>query len=101
MPPDARGRLIVNHLKMQLLQCGFLANKPAVAGQEPNNSHEIAAATPVPVSSTLTPAAGGWGVAIGLTGDGKAYAWCAAAAVPPLPRRLLVAQPPLHECSGT
>lgn len=80
LPLGARSALIANPCAMRLLQSGFLASEPAVPGQEPANSHSLAAATPVPVSSALAPAAGGWGVAIGLAPDGKAYAWCGAAA---------------------
>ncbi len=59
-----------------LLQCGFLANEPAV-GTEPNNSHELASAALVPVSTTVAlsrPAAGGWGFALAATGD-RLYSW--------------------------
>lgn len=61
---------------MPLLQCGFLANAP-LEGAEPNNSHELASATPVAVSSAITltkPAAGGWGFALAASGD-RVYSW--------------------------
>ena len=59
-----------------LLQCGFLANEPS-GGAEPNNSHELASAAPVPVSSAVAlgrPAAGGWGFALAAAGD-RLYSW--------------------------
>ena len=62
---------------MPLLQCGFLANVPRPAGAgEPNNSHEIASAAPVPVSSAVqlgAPCPGGWGFA--LAAAGAVYCW--------------------------
>ena len=63
---------------MPLLQCGFLANAPRPTGAaEPGNSHEIASATPVMVSSTLQlvrPSSGGWGFALAAAGD-AVYSW--------------------------
>lgn len=59
-----------------LLQCGFLANEPS-GGTEPNNSHELASAAPVPVSTSVAlsrPAAGGWGFALAAAGD-RLYSW--------------------------
>lgn len=61
---------------MPLLQCGFLANEP-LGGKEPENSHHLASATPVPVSSSISlakPAAGGWGFALATAGD-RVYCW--------------------------
>ncbi|PRW59723.1 ultraviolet-B receptor UVR8-like isoform X2 [Chlorella sorokiniana] len=59
-----------------LLQCGFIANEPS-GGVEPNNSHELASAAPVPVSTAVAlsrPAAGGWGFALATAGD-RLYSW--------------------------
>lgn len=61
---------------MPLLQCGFLANEP-LGGGEPNNSHELASAQPVPVSSGVQlskPCDGGWGFALAATSD-RIYSW--------------------------
>ena len=61
---------------MVLLQSGFLANE-AAGGGEPNNSHQLASALPVPVSSAVAlsrPCAGGWGFALAAASD-HIYAW--------------------------
>ncbi|KAL4458425.1 hypothetical protein ABPG75_013290 [Micractinium tetrahymenae] len=61
---------------MPLLQCGFLANEH-LQGAEPANSHQLASATPVPVSPSLAlarPAQGGWGFALAAAGD-RVYSW--------------------------
>lgn len=61
---------------MPLLQCGFLANEH-LQGAEPANSHQLASATPVPVSASLSlarPAQGGWGFALAASGDGV-FSW--------------------------
>lgn len=64
---------------MPLLQCGFLANQPLEPGAEPNNSHELASAAPVPVSTATAPwkpCAGGWGFALAVgASDRRAVAW--------------------------
>ena len=71
-PFDRRPPLIA----MVLLQSGFLANE-AAGDTEPNNSHQLASALPVPVSSAVAlsrPCAGGWGFALAAASD-HIYAW--------------------------
>jgi hypothetical protein len=64
---------------MPLLQCGFLANQPLEPGAEPNNSHELASAVPVPVSTATNvwkPCSGGWGFALAVgASDHRAVSW--------------------------
>jgi hypothetical protein len=63
---------------MTLFQVGFLANEP-LGGSEPNNSHELASAQPVPVSGPVQlskPCAGGWGFALAIAaGADQVFSW--------------------------
>lgn len=63
---------------MTLFQVGFLANEP-LGGSEPNNSHELASAQPVPVSGPVRlskPCAGGWGFALAIAaGADQVFSW--------------------------